>query len=493
MKDVEPFAVIVGLIAAALLLAVLSNRITDKIRVPAPALFLVIAAVASDLIPQLGSLPIQTVERIVTLALIFILFDGGMHIGWRRFRTAAGAVLWIGVAGTVVTAGALALAAHLFFGFDWRVALLIGTALAPTDPAVVFSVLGRREISGRSGTILEGESGANDPVGIALMVALLGASGGGLHEVLGGIGEFGLQMAVGGVVGILGASGLIVLMRQLPLPNEALYPIRTLAGAAIIYGLATVAHGSGFLAVFLAGILIGDARAPYKREIERFAGGISTLGEIVAFTVLGLTVSVHDVLRADTSWVGLALAALLILIIRPLFVGALIARIDLARGERLFVLWSGLKGAVPILLGTFILTGDIADSHRIYEIIFVVVLVSVVVQGGLVPTFAQVLRVPMQTTPLEPWTAGLRFQDEPDGLHRHLVGAGSEADGCAIADLPMVDAWISMVNRDGQLLQVRADTVLRAGDEVLILGDPGTQVVEAFTGRPGDNGQRSPG
>jgi cell volume regulation protein A len=282
-------------------------------------------------------------------------------------------------------------------------------------------------------------------------------------------------------------------MRQLPLPNEALYPIRTLAGAAIIYGLATVAHGSGFLAVFLAGILIGDARAPYKREIERFAGGISTLGEIVAFTVLGLTVSVHDVLRADTSWVGLALAALLILIIRPLFVGALIARIDLARGERLFVLWSGLKGAVPILLGTFILTGDIADSHRIYEIIFVVVLVSVVVQGGLVPTFAQVLRVPMQTTPLEPWTAGLRFQDEPDGLHRHLVGAGSEADGCAIADLPMVDAWISMVNRDGQLLQVRADTVLRAGDEVLILGDPGTQVVEAFTGRPGDNAQRSPG
>jgi cell volume regulation protein A len=94
----------------------------------------------------------------------------------------------------------------------------------------------------------------------------------------------------------------------------------------------------------------------------------------------------------------------------------------------------------------------------------------------------------MQTTPLEPWAAGLRFRDEPDGLHRHLVGAGSAADGCAIADLPMVDAWISMVNRDGQLLQVRADTVLRAGDEVLILGDPGTQVVEAFTGRPERNG-----
>ncbi len=472
MHDVEPFGLAILLVAAAALLAVLSNRISQLIRVPAPALFLIAAAVASELAPSLRSLPIKVDERLVTIALIFVLFDGGLHIGWRRFRTAAGAVVWVGVAGTAVTAGALALAAHFFFGFEWRTALLIGTALSPTDPAVVFSVLGRREVSGRAGTILEGESGANDPVGIALMVSLLGTSGSGWHEVLGGTGQFALQMLVGGAVGVLGGLVLQQVMR-LPLPNEALYPVRTMAFAALIYGVAAVAHGSGFLAVFLAGIIIGDTNAPYKREIERFAAGLGSIAEIVAFTVLGLTISLRDVVRADQIWPGLAIAALLILVIRPVFVGLVLMPIKLALGERGFVLWSGLKGAVPILLGTFIVEADVAHAQRVYGIVFVVVLVSVVVQGGLVPTLAGVFRVPMQVVDPEPWSLGLRFQDEPRGLHRHYVAPGSAADGCAISDLDLADtAWISVVSRDGRLLQVRGSTVLQAGDEVLALADP---------------------
>src|SRR6185312_16357392 len=159
--------------AVALLAAVGSNRLAERVQVPTPALFLIAAAIASDLAPKLGGLTIVVDQRIVTVALVVILFDGGMHIGWGRMRTAAGAVVWLGVAGTAVTAGGMALGAHYLFGFDWRAGLLLGAALAPTDPAVVFSVLGRREISGRTGTLLEGESGANDPVGIALMVALL--------------------------------------------------------------------------------------------------------------------------------------------------------------------------------------------------------------------------------------------------------------------------------------------------------------------------------
>jgi len=132
--------------------------------------------------------PVLTVQRVVTVMLILLLFDGGMHIGWRRFRAAGGAVLWIGVVGTVVTAVGVAVLAHLVFGFDWRAGLLLGVALAPTDPAVVFSVLGRREISGRSGTLLEGESGVNDPVGIAAMAALLAAgTAGGWHAVGAGV------------------------------------------------------------------------------------------------------------------------------------------------------------------------------------------------------------------------------------------------------------------------------------------------------------------
>src|SRR5215211_6670840 len=197
-------------------------------------------------------------------------------IGWRRFRTAAGPVVWVGVAGTFVTAAALATLAHALFDLDWRAALLVGTALAPTDPAVVFSVLGRRKVAGRSGTILEGESGANDPVGIALLASLLAAGQSAGLDTAGSVaGTFLLQLAVGAAVGVAGGALLVRFMRRLPLPSEGLYPLRVLAGALVIYGAATVAHGSGFLAVFIAGILVGDARAPYKggdRTVPRCPG-----------------------------------------------------------------------------------------------------------------------------------------------------------------------------------------------------------------------------
>ena len=478
MSDIEPYAIALTIAALALLGAIASNRVSERLGIPAPAIFLLAASVAADLVPTLGSLDIRTDQRIVTVALVLILFDGGMHIGWRRFRAAAGAIAWLGVAGTFVTAGALALAAHGLFGFDWKPALLIGAALAPTDPAVVFSVLGRREVSGRSGTLLEGESGANDPVGIALMVSLLGATGSGWSAVGHGAFEFVLQMVLGGVFGVLGGYALLWLMRHLPMPNEALYSLRTIAFALLIFGVTTACHGSGFLAVFLAGILVGDARAPYKREIERFAGAAASLGEIVAFTVLGLSIPISTALGDGRVWTGLGLAALLILLVRPLLVGAVLIPVRLRLGERAFVLWAGLKGAVPILLGTYVLAEGIAGGERIYSVIFVVVLVSVVVQGGPVPVLARLWKVPMRVIEPEPWALGMRFREQPEGLHRYLVAAGSAADGCSIADLDLgEDAWISMVSRRGRLVQVRGETVLRPGDEILALAeddaDPG--------------------
>src|SRR6185503_4086761 len=195
---------------------------------------------------------------------------------------------------------------------------------------------------GRTGVLLEGESGANDPVGIALMASLLMAGGG-----VAGVEEFVLQMVVGGAVGVLGARVLLWAMRRLALPSSGLYAIRTLAGAALIYAVATVAHGSGFLAVLVAGILVGDERAPYKLEIERFHAALASLGEIVAFTVLGLSVQLAVLRDTDALVIGLALGALLAFVIRPVFVGLVSLPIRLRPGERGFVLWAGLKGAVP--------------------------------------------------------------------------------------------------------------------------------------------------
>ncbi|MBI3688715.1 MAG: cation:proton antiporter [Actinobacteria bacterium] len=472
MNPIESYGLAVLLASVVVLVGVLSNRLSQRLRVPAPGLFLVAAAMASDIWPGLYRLPVVAVEQVVTIGLAVILFDGGMHIGWHRFRAAAAATAWLGVVGTLVTTAATAFAAHALFGFGWPAALLLGTALAPTDPAVVFSVLGRREVTGRTGALLQGESGANDPVGIALLLSLLGASGSVAGQVGHVVVEFGLQMVVGGAVGVAGGFALLATMRRIPLPSEGLYAVRVLASALALYGLATVAHGSGFLAVFVAGIVIGDERAPYKREIERFHSSFASLAEVVSFVLLGVTIPLREVWSGDTLRIGLGLAVLLSFVIRPVLVGLMLWPVRLAGGERLFVLWTGLKGAVPILLGAFILQAGVPGAGRIYDVIFVVVAFSVFVQGGLVPTLARRWRVPMRMIEPEPWSLGVRFQHEPAGMHRFTVVPGAPADGVPVGDVPVgSDAWISFVTRDGRLVPLRSDAVLRAGDDVVVLAD----------------------
>jgi cell volume regulation protein A len=460
---------IIGLVGTA---AVLSNRLSVRLRVPAPAFFLVCASAAAELWPHTTLVPVSTVQRVVTVALAIILFDGGMHIGWRRFRSAAGAIVWIGVAGTLVTAAGATVCVHLVAGLDWRLSMLLGTAVAATDPAVVFSVFGRREVAGRTGVLLEGESGANDPVGIALLAALLAAHGGAGTVAWHVATEFAVEMAVGAAIGAAGGIALLAFMRRVPLPGEGLYSPRVLAGVLCVFGLATVARGSGFLAVFVAGIIIGDEAAPYKREIERFHSSLASLAEIVAFVMLGLTIRLSAL---GEGWsAGLAIAALLAFVLRPVLVGLVSLPVRLSRRERVFFLWTGLKGAVPILLGTMIADSGTAGAARAYEIIFVIVGFSVAFQGGLVPTLAHRLRIPLRTVEPEPWSLGVRFSEEPEGLHRYHVAPGSPADGSAIRDLPCgEDVWVSLIIRDGSLVTAGGDTTLRAGDDVLVLAEPG--------------------
>jgi cell volume regulation protein A len=468
MTGTDPFAVTVTVVAGAIALAVLSQLLSQRVRVPAPAFFLVAAALAALFLPPVSGHVRLLDERIVSIALAVILFDGGMHIGWRRFRAAAGPIMWLGILGTALTAAAVAASAHFIFGFDVQASLLLGAALSPTDPAVVFSVLGRKEIGGRSGTILEGESGANDPVGIAIMASLLAAAGTGWDAVGSGVLEFLMQLGIGAAIGVAGGIGLRLLLRRLILPNEALASIIALSCGVFLYGVGTVVHGSGFLAIFVAGILIGDLRAPYKTEITRFSSGLASLAEIVAFAVLGLTVQLEHVLRPAVWLTGLGVAALLIFVIRPVFVGLIALRIRMAAGERAFVLWAGLKGAVPILLGLLVVSAGVPGAHELYAVVFVVVLVSVVLQGGLVPLLGRVFRVPMREIETRPWSLDIRFASPPESLERHVVEPGSIADGTPVGELiPGDAAWVALVSRRGQMLPVRNSTRLEAGDIVL--------------------------
>jgi cell volume regulation protein A len=397
MSEISDFGVIVLIVAAGVSLALLGRAITERLAIPSAALFLVAAAAASDLFPELGNaITFVTVERIGVVALIVILFDGGLDIGWRRFRQAAVPILSLGVLGTFASAAMIAAAAHFLFDLSWITSGLIGAALAPTDPAVTFSVLGGREIRGRTGTILKGESGANDPVGIALMIGMieLATTDDGTFWTV--VEEFAIEMVGGLAVGAVGAALLVPLVRRMRLPSPALYPLWMLAAAGLVYGTATLVHGSGFLAVFVAGILLGDRPLPHRREVDGFLSSLGSLAEIAMFVALGLTIDLTELHETDAWIEGLVLAGLLAFLIRPLVVGALLMPVRLDRGERLFVMWSGLKGAVPILLASLAIIGGVEDGQEIYGIVFVVVLFSVLVQGSLVPVVAKRLGVPME-------------------------------------------------------------------------------------------------
>ena len=396
MHEVHDFGLIVLVVSTGFALAVVSSRLSERVRVPGPAIFLIAAALLADAFPSLAdALSIRTVERIGVVALAVILFDGGTRIGLRRFRTAAVPILSLGIVGTFATAGLTTLAAHWLLDFSWITSGLIGAAIAPTDPAVMFSVLGRREVSGRTGTILEAESGANDPVGIALMIGMIefATSDNGTMWTI--VREFVLEMSIGLVVGVAGAYGLLLALRLLPLPAEGLYPLLTLAAAGVVYGLASTVHGSGFLAVFVAGILVGDERTPYKEEVESFFTSLASLAEIVMFVALGLTIDFTD-LPASAWSDGVVLAVVVALVARPLVVLTLLLPTRLRLGERLFVAWGGLKGAVPIFLAAFAILAGVDDAHRIYGIVFVVVALSVVVQGSTIPLAASLAGVPMR-------------------------------------------------------------------------------------------------
>ena len=260
-------------------------------------------------------------------------------------------------------------------------------------------------------------------------------------------------MAVGVAVGLAGGLALLAFMRRVPLPSEGLYSPRVLAGVLVIFGAATVAHGSGFLAVLVAGIIIGDEPAPYKREIERFHSSLASLAEIVAFVMLGLTMRLSQLASASAWADGLALAALLAFVIRPVLGGLVSLPVSLTVPERVFFLWTGLKGAVPILLGMAIVESGTPGAACAYQVIFVIVGFSVTVQGGLVPTLAHRLRIPLRSIEPEPWSLGVRFSEEPEGLHRYHVARAPPPTAAPVDDLPCGEnAWVSLVIRDGSLL-----------------------------------------
>ena len=362
MHELARFGLIVFGVAAAGLCAIGSSSLAERIRVPAGALFLIGAAIASDVFPGLGGLSTKNVERIASVALAVILFDGGLRSGWRRVREAWVPVVSLGLVGTFAMAGLMAVAARYVLGFSWMTAGLIGAAVAPTDPAIMFSVLGRWQITGRTGTILEGESGANDPVGIALMLVLVDHAAGTGSIGRGALG-FLLSLLVGVAAGVVAGAVLHPLLVRLPVGDQSLGPLRTLTFALALFGAASALNGSGFLAVYVAGLLIADHDYPGHRATERFHTSLASLAEIVVFVALGLTISLGFVFSGGIWLDGLILFLLAVFVARPLATWPLLFPVETSRNEETFIVWAGLKGAVPILLASFALARGVGDAE----------------------------------------------------------------------------------------------------------------------------------
>ena len=464
-------------VSAALFAALVCMRLADRVSLPYAALILVVTAlIASASTYVQSALSVAEVQDVATVALVVILFDGGFQIGATRFRRSLRPILALGVLGTFLTAGVIAVAARYLLGFSWIEAGLVGAAIAPTDPAVTFSVFSGREIRGRSGTILQGEAGMNDPVGIALMIGMieLAQESDGSFWIV--VREFAVEMSIGLAVGVAGGLLARPVLSRLRLTGLALYPIRVLAVAGLVYGIAAVAGGSGFLAVFVAGVLLGDASVLRKGEIESFLSSIGVLAEIAVFIALGLTIAEAD-LGLDT-WVdGLVLAVIVAFLARPLAVLPLLLPERLTRGERLFIAWGGLKGAVPILLGALALLGGVEGAKNIYGIVFIVVLFSVIVQGATVPYVARRLRIRFR-----------RIDHDLAEVREFVIAERSFANGRRIRELPLGDrAWLGVVIRDGRPRATDDKLVLAAGDRVHVYAQPedGAALERIFTGTPG--------
>ena len=325
-----------------------------------------------------------------TIALVIVLLQGGLQCGLEAVRSQIAPVLSLGIAGTAVTFGLVALAAHELVGLGWTPALLLGAVLSPTDPAAVFAAVSRAGAGGaRVVRLLEAEAGFNDPVAIALTLALVSAVGSTSGDIDAGSIAWttGRELVIGSVVGL--AFGLIARRLLGPrMPTLALAPaLAILAGAFMTFGVGYLAHGSGFVAVYLFGLVLGDSRdLPQAVTVRTFGEQLASLAEIAMFVLLG--VALADVPLRHAVFDAALLTLVLVVVIRPLVVYPLLRAFRRTHAESVFATIGGLKGAVPILLAALALQAELDGSERIFALAGLVVLLSLAIQGPLVARLA---------------------------------------------------------------------------------------------------------
>ncbi len=474
MSTVEPALAVAAIL---LLIAVGASRLTGRFGIPVLLVFIGLGMLAGpEGIGGIDFVDYEVAQAVGITALAFILFSGGLDTDVRQVRPVRGPAMSMATVGVAVTCLIVGSASAVLLGVPWTTGLLVGAIVSSTDAAAVFSVL-RAQAVGLRGELrptLELESGSNDPMAVFLTVGVLTV----ITEPSTSLAEllvlFVRQMVLGAVLGYsLGrvASSVINRMR---LNEEGLYPVLTTAIALAIFGGTAVVGGSGFLAVYLAGIVIGNSRIVHRHSVLRFHDALAWLSQIAMFLVLGLLSFPSDVVAVAPE--GLLLTAVLVLVARPISTFAALPTNRFTVRGRLLLAWVGLRGAAPIVLATFALAEDVEHADLIFNVVFFTVLVSVAVQGTTVAQAADLLGV-ATPSPMRP-ASPLAFNP---------VDAGSDMDTIELVvgvDAPAVDqqlvdlglprgVLVLLITRDGSHLLPEGTTIFLPGDVVLLLAGVG--------------------
>jgi cell volume regulation protein A len=458
---------IAGLLLAA---GILGALLADRVRVPGLLLFLGLGMLAGS--QGIGGIEFNDAElarTLGTIALILILFEGGLTAGWSEIRPVLGTAASLATLGTAITAVIAGFAAKLILDLSTLEGMIVGAAVAATDSAAIFAVLRRSTLQKRLARSLEGESGMNDPVALLLMIGFIEwiqEPGFGIADMAG---LLALKLALGTVIGVAVGRLATAALGATRLPTDGIYPVATIAICALSYGLAEVAHGSGFLAVYLTALALGSASIPARRTVVAFHEGLGWVAQIALFILLGLLVFPSDL--PDVALQGLALSAVLILIARPIATFTATALAPLDSRERLMLGWAGLRGATPIWLATFPVVAGIGAGEELFAIVFFVVVTSTLVQGASFEPLAKRLGLTTDepALPRRLLESG-RIRRMGGDVVAYRLPPGAAAAGHFVRELELPrEAVVNIIVRDGRAIPPRGSTELREGDELHVL------------------------
>lgn len=454
--------------SAVTLLAVLAVRVSSGVGLPSLLFYLLMGVLLGESVIGIGFEDAELAHAIGFGALAIILAEGGITTNWRETRSSVGLGLMLATVGVAISVGVVALGAHYLLGMPWELAVLLGAVTSPTDAAAVFSVLRVVPLPRRITGALEAESGFNDAPTVALVTLI---STGAVTEdgplALAGIIVF--ELVAGVLIGGAAGFGGAWIMRRVALPASGLYPIAVLCFALLGYGAAAGVHASGFAAVYVAALVLGNTDLPHRAVTKSFAEGLGWLAQIGLFVMLGLLLS-PDRISWEVVAKAIGAGVILTVLARPLtvLVSSLVQRMSWR--ELTFLSWAGLRGAVPIVLATIPLAEDVTDATLLFDIVFVMVVIDTLMTAPTLPWFAKVLKVARRSEPRDIELEAAPLERVAADLLQVNISPRSRLHGVEIGELRLPPgASVSLIVRDEQTIVPERRTVLRHGDDLLIV------------------------